>query len=122
MIEKSEHELSKAQAFTFKDNTSVINYAAIYTDIIPEQFFGDSSTPILINLISNKSGGVVKTFENPMYLPINRTYISSINIKIVDLQGNLIRFSDDFAYVIVKLHFRKILNELPICWISIIQR
>lgn len=50
---------------------------------------------------------VVRYFENPIYVPVNKTIINTINIKMCDLQGNLIRVNDIFSFVILTLHFRK---------------
>ena len=43
------------------------------------------------------------------YVPVKKNFITSINISIKSLTGDLITFEDDFIYTIVKLHFRKTL-------------
>ena len=40
-------------------------------------------------------------------IPVKKNFITNINITIRSLTGELIKFSDDFIYTIVKLHFRK---------------
>lgn len=90
---------------------SLVNYAAIYTNIIDEQYFGDSLVPILrcVNLSSSKqfSSSISMSFDNPVYVPVNKSVITTINIKIADLEGHLIRFKDLFSYVIITLHFKR---------------
>jgi len=84
-------------------------YAAIYCDIIEDQYVGDSHGPIirLINLNTDPTAEAVTLFENPHYVPCNKTIINSINIRILDLEGNLIQFENKFGFVILKLHIRK---------------
>ena len=43
------------------------------------------------------------------YVPVKKNFITSINISIKSLTGDLIKFEDDFNYTKVKLHFRKTL-------------
>lgn len=90
-------------------NLSLVNYAAIYTNIIDEQYFGDSLVPILrcVNLSSSKQHTISTTFDNPVYVPVNKKALTTINIKIADLEGHIIRFKDVFSYVIITLHFKK---------------
>lgn len=95
------------------DELSVVNYAAVYTNIIEEQYFGDTLVPILrcVNLPKSRKDNAVIYFENPIYVRVNKRLLNSINIKIADLQGNLISFRDIFSFLIVTLHFRKRKNE-----------
>jgi hypothetical protein len=96
--------------FQFVHYMSIINYAAIYTDFIEEQYVGGEQTPILriINIKSSEAPDTVTFFDNPHYVKVKKTSISSINIRILDLTGNPIKFDDLFSFVILKLHFKKI--------------
>ena len=49
----------------------------------------------------------MSNLENLQYIPVKKNFITNINITIRSLTGELIKFSDDFIYTIVKLHFRK---------------
>ena len=88
----------------------LIKFIAVYTDIIEEQFLGDVSAPVLhiIPIETQSSSQIINVDNNTLhYVPVNKNYINSIKIVINDLQGNQIRFDNDYVYVIVKLHFRK---------------
>jgi hypothetical protein len=98
---------------SFMSHLNLKYYAAVYCSIINEAYVGDSHGPILrlINLSTNNQNEIVTFYENPHYITCNKSIISSINIKILDLEGNPIKFENKFAFVVVKLHIRKI-NEL----------
>jgi hypothetical protein len=107
--ESNYFELFDDMTCDFTEHLSVINHAAIYCDIIESQLFGDVSAPVLqvINLHSSTTADTVTFFDNPAYLNVNKTLINSINIRVVDLQGDPIRFDNIFSFIIIKLHFRK---------------
>ena len=109
----NESNYSENSIFRASNELSVVNYAAVYTNIIEEQYFGDTLVPLLrcVNLPKSASDNSVIYFENPIYVRVNKSFLNSINIKIADLQGNLISFRDIFSFLIVTLHFRKRKNE-----------
>lgn len=109
----NESNYSKDSLLKATNDLSVVNYAAVYTNIIEEQYFGDTLVPLLrcVNLPKTGSDNSVIYFENPIYVRVNKSFLNSINIKIADLQGNLISFKDIFSFLIVTLHFRKRKNE-----------
>ena len=89
----------------------MIKYIVIYTDIIDGQLFGDSSSPVLqvIPIEDSQSNKIVYNDSGDMhYVKVRKNLFDTINISLKDLQGNKIKFSNDFVYVIAKLHFRKI--------------
>ncbi len=80
----------------------------IYTDIIERQIVGDSLVPLLrICGIDNDNNGknVSVKFNNPRYLPLSRTNISSIHINLRNEYGINLPFRA--GNVIVTLEFRK---------------
>lgn len=93
-------------------NISTINYAIIYTDIIEDQYFGDTKTPILkiIPIKSVNDSEVVTFLDNLHYVPLKNNYISSIKMDIRDINGINIKFENNFSFVVIKLHIRKIQN------------
>ena len=91
--------------FKFPQKLQVINQFLIYTDIIEEQYYGGRLLPILHTL--NLNNNSVAILDTPHYLTINKSSITSINIRICDRTGEPIRFSDKFSNVLIKLHFRK---------------
>jgi hypothetical protein len=90
----------------FRQYLNLINHAVVLTDIIEDQLYGNVRSPILSTI--NFKGETIISFENPHYLPVKKSQLSSINIKILDLTSKQIRFSDIFSLSILKLHFRKI--------------
>ena len=90
---------------------NLIKYGIIYCDIVQEQIVGEEYRQVLqiIPLNSTESSQVLSNNLDLQYVPVKSNFISSINISIKSLTGDLIKFDDDFIYTIVKLHFRKIL-------------
>jgi len=89
---------------------NLIKYGIIYCDIIQEQIFGEDYRQILqiITLDNSENTPILMSnLENLQYIPVKKNFITNINISICSLTGELIKFSDDFIYTIVKLHFRK---------------
>jgi hypothetical protein len=82
----------------------------IYTDIIDYQLVGDEYAPLLRNVVvsQNYSHPVAINYENPHYLPVNKSIISTINIDIRDDTGKEINFIQ--GKVEIKLHFRPLKN------------
>lgn len=80
----------------------------IYSDIIEYQLVGDEYAPLLRNVVvsQNYSHPVAINYDNPHYLPVNKSIISTINIDIRDDTGKEINFIQ--GKVEVKLHFRPI--------------
>lgn len=110
LCNKNEIILRGSDSFHIEEEKLFVsNYAAIYTNIVDEQYFGDTFAPLLrcINLSTKNESVVSTSFENLLYVPVNKRMISTINIKICDLEGQLIRFQNIFSFVIVTLHFRK---------------
>jgi hypothetical protein len=87
---------------------SLIQELFIYTDIIESQMIGESSLKIL--QIITREGKENQTrkeiiFNNPHYANVNKTYINSINIQILDRNNKLVDFYSNTS-IIIKLHFR----------------
>lgn len=93
----------------FMSHINLLYYSAVYCDIIEDQYVGDAHGPIIrvININSNITNDSVTLFENPHYVNCNKSIINSVNIKILDLEGNPIQFENKFGYVILKLHIRR---------------
>ena len=60
-----------------------------------------------MNIKAKKSDNVI-FYDNPHYLNLSQTRISSINIELKDTQGDYIEFNDKFSNVFISLHFRRI--------------
>lgn len=90
----------------FPDTFNMIRYGLVYIDIIDDQYYGDTTAPILNTVIINPENQT-KSFIDPHYVPVNKSMLNSINIRILDTFGEPIKFQDIFSFVIVKLHFRR---------------
>jgi hypothetical protein len=77
----------------------------IYTDIIAEQYYGGKLLQVLHTL--NLSKNTAPIIDTPHYVAVNKSTLTSINIRICDRTGVPIKFLDLFSNVLVKLHFRK---------------
>ena len=80
-----------------------------YCDIIKPQHVGDTLAPLLeIVPVQGIPGQRIHYSVNQVtYLPVNRTYIESINIEICDEYGNPVTFADDVENVVCRLRFRR---------------
>jgi hypothetical protein len=109
----SENSINLDVSIHLENNFNHVQYAAIYTDCISDQYVGDTTAPILkiINLKAFPVSDSIHVFDNPHYLPVNKNRLTSINISIRDLQGRAIKYSDIFSVSIIKLHFRIKKNE-----------
>ena len=104
----------KSQKLTFYQLPSKldpIQFAYVYTDIIENQVIGDKYTSLLkvIPIASEMeaSSSIVSYFDNLHYVNVKTNRITRINISIRTTTGEPIKFGNDLANVIIKLHFRK---------------
>ena len=90
----------------YSSHINIINSLYVYTDIIQYQYVGDTLAPLLRNVAVTPKINSIKSliYDSPHYVSVNKSYIDTINIKILDEQGNLIRFKRGKS--LVKLHFR----------------
>jgi hypothetical protein len=79
-----EIETTTTISYSMTESLNIINNAQIFTDIIEDQYYGDVMSPVLytINLKSSAYIDSVTSYENPHYLPVNKSVINSINIRI----------------------------------------
>jgi len=79
----------------------------IYTDIIEDQYVGDTKAKLLDTLSIKGTRDEVVTIEveNPNYVNVNKSEINAINITLRDSTGTLLHFTK-FAKFIIKLHFK----------------
>lgn len=111
-VEREEYKATQIFRVDF-DNVRVMDTIYIYSDILQEQYVGDTLAPLLrtVTTHSNNSHYVSSIYDNPHYIPLKNTRISSINIELKDDLGRPIQFTNLLSKVLIKLHFKK-LNEL----------
>lgn len=112
-------EKFKNYCISFKEYDNKINFKInkliqyvknfyISTDIICDELISTSKAPVLKII---KPQGLINdyienNYDRPQYIPVNKTYINKIQIRITDQNKDLIKFSNTDS-IIVKLHFRK---------------
>lgn len=90
----------------YKEQFFFITSLYIYSDIIKYQFVGDSFAPLLRNVVVPNSARTTQNiiYSEPHYLPLNKSILNNINIRITDETGSFIKFKRGKS--ILKLHFR----------------
>lgn len=106
---KSQNDERYIQSGVINDpNPNFVQSLFIYCDIIDYQYVGDAYVPLLRNVVVDNQ--YLKTawvhYDNPHYVSINKSQISTIKVEIRDDTGQKIKF--DNGKVILKLHFRPI--------------
>lgn len=81
----------------------------VYTDVISNQFVGDTLSPLLriIPCMTEKSDQIVKTYQRPLYFPLRKHFIETIQIDLKTSSGNNIVFSGGKTYVVLSFRRRK---------------
>ena len=81
----------------------------VYADIVEYQRVGNVMAPLIAYVDVTDSPGerVGHICNPPIYLPVNKSYIDAIHIRITDEHGDDPMFPDDIENVVVRLHFRK---------------
>ena len=79
----------------------------VYTDIIESHHVGDVSAPLLrvIPLSGEKDEQIVRIYNNPIYFPVKKKYIETIEIELRNSSGNNITFVS--GKTILVLSFRE---------------
>ena len=99
--------VKETKIFTLSPYLQLTKFILIYTNIIEPQFYAEKSSAILrtVNIKAKKSDNVI-FYDNPHYLNLSQTRISSINIELRDMNGNKINYLDNFSSLNITLHFR----------------
>lgn len=94
-VEKSEKTIQK--------NDTIF----IYTNIIEEQYIGDTKAQLLetVSIHGQKNETITVDIVNPNYVNLALSELNTINIVLKNSEGENIRFTN-LSKVIVKLHFK----------------
>ena len=81
----------------------------VYVDTLERQHVGDKMVPLLALVDVEKSPGerVGHYCHPPTYLPVCKSYIETITIRICDEYGIDVKFPDDVENVVGRMHVRK---------------
>ena len=113
MLNTSDSEIKHYHEFIIlSEFLNFIDYLMIYCDIVEAQNVGDTFAQLLRTICT--TGEFNKTTEKiytaPHYIPVNKSFITNINIDIRDPSGEQAKFENLLSKVLVKLHFRPIRN------------
>jgi hypothetical protein len=81
----------------------------VYADVVEPQHVGDVMAPLVGYAdVNGKPGDRICHTSNPrVYLPVARSYIDAIRVRITDDRGDNVMFPDLLENVVLRLHFRK---------------
>jgi hypothetical protein len=81
----------------------------VYADIVAPQHVGDTMAPLLDYVdVHGKPGERIGHVSNPpIYIPVDKTHIDSISIRIADEHGEDVPFPVNTENVVVRMLFRK---------------
>ncbi|GFS82316.1 uncharacterized protein NPIL_308741 [Nephila pilipes] len=79
----------------------------VYSDVVESHHVGDSFSPLLrkIPCLNEKNEQIVKYYENPLYFPLKKTFVETIEIDLRVSSGDNIIFTGGRTYVV--LSFRR---------------
>jgi hypothetical protein len=82
----------------------------VYADIVEPQHVGDVMAPLIgyVNVTGKPGDRICHTCNPPIYLPVDKSYIDVIRVRITDERGDDVRFPDLLEHVVLRLHFRKV--------------
>ena len=104
----------------FKNGTYVSNYALeidggiteiyIYTDIIASHNVGDTVSPLLrvIPCANEKEDQIVKHYDTPLYFPLSKKFIETIEIELKSSSGHNITFTGGKTLVVLSFRRKKL--------------
>jgi hypothetical protein len=95
LLTGSKNEVALSGEYNLTEYPQLVNSLLIYTDIIDEQYYGGQKLQVLHTHRLDEDKGHVM-LESPHYLNVNKSCISSINIRIHDREGNPVKFTDKF--------------------------
>lgn len=81
----------------------------VYCDIVKHQHVGNVLTPLLeVVPVRGRPGERMHYAVNVLsYLPLTRTFIDHLHVRILDETGNEVPFPDELENVVVRLRFRR---------------
>jgi hypothetical protein len=104
--EKQKILQNKTTIYANENNILTQNFL-IHCDLISEQLIGSEFRKLLaiIKPEGKPNDIIYQVFDNPNYLPVNKTFINTINISLTDENGSHLDFTE--GEIILNLHFRK---------------
>lgn len=112
--------LGFSKALSFKSGNYISDYPLeldggiteifVYTDIIASHHVGDSFSPLLrvIPCINEKEDQIVKHYNIPIYFPLRKHFIETIEIELKTSSGEDIIFTGGKTFVLLSFRRRKL--------------
>lgn len=82
----------------------------VYTDIIESHRVGDTFAPLLriIPCMDEKNQQIVKYYETPLYFPLRKSFIDTIEIELKSVTGKNITFTGGKSCIILSFRRKKL--------------
>jgi hypothetical protein len=93
---------------TEKPGLNAVHALYVYANIAEPQHVSDVMAPLVAYVdISGKPGDrTCHTCNPPIYLPVDKSYIDAIQVRITDKHGQNAIFPDNVENVVLRMHFR----------------
>jgi hypothetical protein len=94
---------------TEKPSLKAVHALHVHADIVEPQHVGDVMVPLVGYVDVNGKPGdrISHTCNPPVYLPVAKSYIDAIRVRLNDERGENVMFPDLLDNVVLRLHFRK---------------
>jgi hypothetical protein len=79
----------------------------VYADVVEPQHVGDIMSPLIGYVDATGKPGINHICNPPIYLPVGRSYIDAIRVRITDEHGQNVMFADLLEHVALRLLFQK---------------
>lgn len=82
----------------------------VYCDIISSHHCGDAFLPLLriVPCLGEHNNQIVKNYQRPLYFPIRKHYIETIQIELRTSSGDLMTFSSGKTFAVLSFRHRKL--------------
>lgn len=84
----------------------------VYSDLIESHHVGDSYVPLLriIPCLNEKNDQIVKHYETPLYFPLRKNFVDTVEIELKTVMGRNIIFTGGKTFVILSFRRKKPIN------------
>jgi hypothetical protein len=100
---------SLATVGTEKPSLKAVHALHVHADIVDPQHVGDAMVPLVgyVNMNGKPCDRICHTCNPPIYLLVDKSYISATRVRITDEHGENVTFPDNAENIVLRLHFRK---------------
>ena len=100
---------SLATVGSVKPSLNAVHALYVHADIVEPQHVGDVMVPLVgyVDITGKPGDRTCHTCNPPIYLPVAKSYIDTIRVRITDEHGENVIFPDNVENLVLRLHFRK---------------